>query len=235
MRRNLSRSTGPSHEPTAGTTAGPTAPPAAPVPSATRAGSSPWRDPRLWVGVLLVAASVVGGARLLASVDDSVQVWAVGADLGAGDRVTTADLVPERVRFADGSALERYFTVDDELPADLALTRGVAAGELLPRAAVGSADEAGTVSVPLAVDAELVPPAVAGGSVVDVFLTGSRRTPDGPVLDDVVVVDAPSLAEGFGTSGRRQLVVAVPEAEAEPFFARLAAVENPVTTVVQVS
>lgn len=214
-------------------------PPPTPAP-ATRAGSPAWRDPRLWVGVLLVAASVVGGARLLASVDDSVEVWAVGDDLGAGDRITGGDLVLQRVRFVDGTTADRYFTVDDELPADLALTRGVAAGELLPRAAVGSVDDTGTVSVPLAVDGELVPPAVTDGSVVDVFLIGSpagrpATASGGPVLDDVVVVDAPSLAEGFGTSGRRQLVVAVPEDEAERFFARLGAVENVVTTIVQVS
>ena len=35
-----------------------------------------WRDPRLWIGVVLVAASVVAGARLLAAADDTVQVWA---------------------------------------------------------------------------------------------------------------------------------------------------------------
>ena len=40
----------------------------------------------------------------------------------------------QRVRFADTGALGGYFTVDDELPADLELTRSVGAGELLPRA-----------------------------------------------------------------------------------------------------
>lgn len=137
------------------------------------------------------------------------------------------------MRFAGGEAGERYFGVDDELPADLALVRPVGAGELLPRAAVGSAADTGTVSVPLAVD--LVPPGVGEGSVVDVYLTGSAGTPDGPVLDDVTVVDAPALDEGFGATGKRQLVVAVPEEDAEAFFSRLAKVESPVTTVTQVS
>ncbi|MDN4172445.1 hypothetical protein QWY28_05785 [Nocardioides sp. SOB77] len=202
-------------------------------PSAARAGRPGWRDPRLWIGVLIVAASVVGGARLLDAADDTVAVWAVTADLGAGDRVTADELVAQRVRFADGGAGDRYFRVEEELPADLALVRGVGAGELLPRAAVGTVDETGAVSVPLAVD--LVPPAVADGSVVDVYLTGSAGTPDGPVLDDVVVVDAPRLDEGFGATGQRQLVVAVAEDAAEQFFARLARVENPLTTVTQVS
>ncbi|GGO71284.1 hypothetical protein [Nocardioides deserti] len=201
-------------------------------PPATRTGTPGWRDPRLWIGVLVVAASVVIGARVVDGADDTVQVWAVVSDLGAGDRVGEEDLVARRVRFAD-EGLDRYFTVDDALPPDLALVRGVGADELLPRAAVGSADDAGTVSVPLAVD--LVPPAVAEGSVVDVYLTGSAGTPDGPVLDDVVVVDVPALDDGFGATGERQLVVAVDEDDAEDFFARLSRVENPVTTVTQVS
>ena len=45
-----------------------------------------WRDPRLWIGVVLVAGSVVAGARLLAAADDTVQVWAAATDLGAGAR-----------------------------------------------------------------------------------------------------------------------------------------------------
>ena len=98
-----------------------------------------WRDPRLWVGVVLVAGSVVAGSRLLAAADDTVQVWAASSDLGAGARLTEEDLVAARVRFADESTLAGYFTVDDELPADLELVHGVRAGELLPRAAVGSA------------------------------------------------------------------------------------------------
>ena len=48
-----------------------------------------------------VAASVVAGARVLATADDTVQVWAAASDMGAGDRLTEADLVASRVRFAD--------------------------------------------------------------------------------------------------------------------------------------
>ena len=77
------------------TTAGPD------VPPALRGHRSGWRDPRLWIGVVLVAASVVVGARVLAAADDTVQVWAAAADLGAGQRVDADDLVAQRVRFAD--------------------------------------------------------------------------------------------------------------------------------------
>ncbi len=201
-----------------------------------------WRDPRLWIGVVLVAGSVVAGARLLAAADDTVRVWAAASDLGAGDRLTEDDLVPARVRFADDGTLAGYFTVDDELPADLQLLHGLAAGDLVPRAAVGSAAETGLVEVPIAVDPEQVPPSVEAGAVVDVYVVaapdpdGDPESPppsDGPALTGVAVVDAPPLAESFGTSGRRQLVLAVAEADAAPFFALLGRYDTAVLTVVR--
>ncbi len=163
------------------------------VPAAARVTRPGWRDPRLWVGVLIVAISVVAGARLLASADDSVGVWAVGRDMGAGDTVTSADLVVRQVRFAEAGDLDHYFDADAAVPADLQLLRGVGAGELLPRAAVGPPGDEGLLQLPVAVDAEQVPPTVAAGSVVDVYvlpsgggrcasrcapvLTGSRWSP----------------------------------------------------------
>jgi hypothetical protein len=206
---------------------------AAPVPPASRATRSGWRDPRLWVGVLIVAVSVVAGARLLASADDTVAVWAVRADAGPGARLDAADLEPTRVRFGDEADLAGYYTTDAELPADLVLLRAVGAGELLPRAALGSAENAAdTVELPVAVDAEQVPPAVRAGSVVSVYLVGSRE--GGPLLEDATVVDAPSLESTFGaTTGRRQLVLAVPAEDAADFLEALGRVEQPVLTVVR--
>lgn len=203
------------------------------MPQAVRATRSGWRDPRLWIGVLIVAVSVVAGARLLAAADDTVVVWSVAEDAGPGARLDAADLEPRRVRFADEADLSAYYTVDDELPADLVLVRGVGAGELLPRGAIGAADSgADVVELPVAVDTEQVPPSVAAGSVVSVYLVGSRA--DGPLLEDVTVVDAPSLESTFGsTTGRRQLVLAVPDDLATSFLDELGRVQQPLLTVVR--
>jgi hypothetical protein len=214
------------------------------VPPALRGHRPAWRDPRLWIGIVLVAASVVVGARVLASADDTVQVWAAASDLGAGQRVQADDLVAQRVRFADADALAGYFTVDDQLPADLELTRSVGHGELLPKASVGTPDETGLVEVPIAVEPELVPPSVEPGDVVDVYVvapisadTQGDQTreppPEGPALTEATVVDAPELASSFGTSGKRQLVLAVPQDAAPAFFTLLARYDAPSLTVVR--
>jgi len=213
--------------------------PAAPPP-ATRATTPGWRDPRLWVGVAIVAVSVIAGARLLAAADDTVAVWAVASDMGSGDQLTEGDLVTRRVRFSDDRDLDRYFLADDGLPGDLALTRRIGAGELLPRGAVGAGGDSDTLQVRIAVDNEQVPSAVDAGSVVHVYLVaatadGRSRAPTGePALEAVTVVDAPPAGENFAATGNRTIDVVVSEAQAQDYFARRAALDDPVVTVVKV-
>lgn len=211
-------------------------------PSAVRATTPGWRDPRLWIGVAIVAASVIAGARIVGAADDSVAVWGVTGDLGAGDTVTADDLVAHRVRFVDPRHLRSYFTADEALPADVRLTRSVGAGELLPRAAVGPAEAAGTLQLPVAVDPALVPPSVRSGAVVDVHLTGTApgggaavpdRARGRAVLTGVTVVEAPPLDEGFAVSGRRQLVLAVDEQDATRYFRLVGGLDAPLLTVVR--
>ena len=186
-----------------------------------------------------MTVSVVGGARLLAAADDTVSVWAVSGDAGPGAQLTADDLVAHRVRFADAGDLAGYYTVADELPAELRLVRGVAAGELLPRAAVGSAADVGdTVELPVAVEVDQVPPSVRAGSVVDVYLlapgASARSRDPGPVLAEATVVDAPGPETGLGAvTGRRQLVLAVPEEAAADYLAALGRVDDPLLTVVR--
>jgi hypothetical protein len=192
----------------------------------------------MWVGVAIVAVSVVAGARLLAAADDTVTVWAVEADMGPGDQVTVDDLVTRRVRFADDGDLDHYFRADDDLPADLELTRGVGEGELLPRAAVGSAGESGLLQVRIAVDNEQVPSAVDAGSVVHVYLASATADDHGPTgepaLEGVTVVDAPPVEDNFAATGNRTIDVVVSDAQARDYFARRAELDDPVVTVVKV-
>lgn len=212
--------------------------------AASRPRGPGWRDPRLWIGVVLVAASVVGGARLLAAADDTVAVWAASGRHGAGDRLERDDLTTVQVRFADDATQADYYTATDTLPAELVLSRGVEPGELLPRASIGAADDVDVVEVPIAVDPELVPGSVSTGAVVDVYLVAAAGTAaqgtgaaagaaTAPALSGVTVLEAPALGDGFGTTGKRQLVLAVPSADASGFFALLGASQSPVLTVVR--
>lgn len=190
-----------------------------------------------------MAASVLIGARVLASADDTVAVWVVAADAAAGEALSDGDLMTQRVRFADDTALARYYAADDTLPAELRLRRALGAGELLPRAAVGAVEAQDTAEVSLAVAPLLVPPAVGAGSVVDVYLfeRGAAAERPGrqdlvaavPALSQVSVVEAPTPDETFAASGDRQLVLAVGSEDVGDFYGRFQALGDPVVTIVR--
>ena len=210
------------------------------VPAARRSSPPGWRDPRLWVGVAIVAASIVAGALLLGTSDETVPVWAAADTLGAGHVLTADDLAVRRVRFDGTDAMSLYFRADRQLPADLLLRREVAEGELLPRAAVTSTEKRELRQVPVSVAPDQVPTAVGVGDVVDVYLRPATHIGcqeasvcDGlPVLNGVTVVDVPPAEEAFGPDGSRMLVLAMPPRQAQRFFRLLAATDDAPLTVV---
>lgn len=214
------------------------------VPTATRAQPPGWRDPRLWIGVALVAVSIIAGARILGSADDSVTVWSAARDMAPGDTLREDDLVSTSVRFGDANDLTHYLQTSEPLPDDLVLTRGLGIGELVPTTALGGGEEADTVIVSLAFPRELIPTNIDTGSVIELLVIpeddagqgsdqGSDQGPDGStttpttVLTDVVVIDAPSVADSFGSvSSGRQLVLGIPETDSEALAGILAASED---------
>lgn len=200
------------------------------VPAASRASSPGWRDPRLWVGLVLVTGSVVAGARILSGADDMTAVWSASSDLVAGQTLTAEDLRATRVRFAEDADQQRYLPVDAELPDTLTLTHPLAAGELVPAAALGEEADDDTVAVSIAVAAEHVPTELARGSHVDVWVidgqsAGVRRSRAAAelVLADVVILDAPLVSDSFASATSRQLVLAVPQGDEESLGTVLAA------------
>ncbi|GGF56623.1 hypothetical protein GCM10011519_33150 [Marmoricola endophyticus] len=196
---------------------------AAVAPTASRPRRQGWRDPRLLVGVLIVAVSVLLGVRVLASADDTVAVWAATKDLPSGTEVGRGDLVSRQLRFTRSEDADRYLSADEALPSDRVLGRAVGSGELLPRAALDdSSDE--LVEVPLAVEVDAVPATVREGSVVDVWVTpdaasaagaGGRLTEAERILDDVTVVRAARVEDTLAPSGTRQIIVGVTQSQAD--------------------
>jgi hypothetical protein len=186
------------------------------VPRATRSRRPGWRNSRLLLGLLLVAGSVVLGARLLAAADDTVDVWAVRRDLPAGAAVNADDLERRRVRFTESATADAYLGADAEIPATATLSRPVSAGELLPRVALATTSGPDLVEIPISVLSDDLPQTVRQGSVVDVWVApkvssvGTARVKAVRVLTDVVVVAVPRTAEGFAPQATRQVIVGVP-------------------------
>jgi hypothetical protein len=170
--------------------------------------------------VVLLCGSVLLGARVLSSADDTVAVWGARTSLVKGQELTSADVVPVQVRFAEDAPADRYVAAADELPDGVFLTRDVGAGELVARAALGTSTEEALVEVPLSVEAAAIPSSVSVGSRVDVWVapaSGSRSGGGRPaeavrVLADVAVVADGSrgVPEGLGGSAALPVVVGVP-------------------------
>jgi hypothetical protein len=198
------------------------------APTAARAGRPGWRDPRLWIGVALVAASVLVGARLLGGADNTIEVWAASADLSVGQEVTEQDLTARRVRFDEDADADHYLLVGDALPDEATLARAVGSGELLPAAALGRADE-GLLEVPIWAPYDAVPGNLTAGSTVDIYVTPTADDKEAGarlVLDDVVVIAAPRSSESFGPSGNRQVLIGVSDDDQSGVGLALAAAKD---------
>lgn len=162
----------------------------------------------------MVAVSVVLGAQIVGSADDSVEVWTVGVDAARGTPVEELGLVASRVRFTADADAARYLMVADGAPEGRHLVRAVGAGELLPGAAVGEAPE-DVVVISVEVPTAQLPPGVRAGSVVDLWTaprnSGESRSPR-ELLRGVTVVSASSPGQELSVaSDDRQVVLQVPD------------------------
>lgn len=175
-----------------------------PTPRAARLARPRWLDVRLVVGVLIVLGSVVFGARLVATVDDTYEVWAVRGDLGARTTLTQDDLAPVAVSLGDGA--QRYLSASTS-PVGRVLGRSLTRGELIPMAALLDPKTADLRKVVIEVD-RVSTTGLGRGRIVDVYAVpsadpGSDTAPPPRLVVGAVTVAAVSgEAGGLAASGR---------------------------------
>jgi SAF domain len=188
--------------------------------TARRLARPRWTDTRLLLGVLLVLGSVVVGSRVVASAQQTRPVWAAVRALPAGTVVRADDLVAADVRLDASGRL--YWPVSGRSPVGLVVGRAVAAGELVPAAALADPEDepAGhLVSVP--VEVLHYPAGLGRGDLVDVYVspadgaaaaagaggaTGPRGDPQ-RVLARATVVEGDGDGARLGGSGTSAAVV----------------------------
>lgn len=191
------------------------APPVDPLPAspaARRSGTPRWLDLRLLLGLALVAAAVVGGARIVSAADKTVKVWAVTADLAAGTTLTESDLTTVDVRLDEHATSYLAASAD---PVGKTLSRDVGKGDLLPAKAITGVED--IVSLALSVPAAHVPVTVARGDRVTLYATGENpgsgeQSASALVVAAVTVADVSERSQGalsVGT-GELQVVIKVP-------------------------
>lgn len=138
-------------------------------------------DPRLLIGIVLVAASAVGTWGLVTSLDDGRDAAVARVTLTPGVVVSADEVRSESVRL--GVTDEHYLSPEDLADGGLVTTRTIGAGELIPRSAV--ADEASTDLATVVVQSRGALPSTTGpGSIVDVWTArpAERDTFEPPVV-----------------------------------------------------
>lgn len=147
-----------------------------------------WFDPRFAIGLVLVAASVAGSVALVAVNDSSIRVFAVQETATPGQVLGPTDLVAVNVRMTGAESL--YLTPAVLPEEGVMVTRTIAAGELVPRAAVGRSTSLDTTSVVLQLTSAL-PQSVEAGAVLDVW--SARRVGSGEFEPPAVIVPAATV------------------------------------------
>ncbi len=159
------------------------------------------------LGVVLVIASVLIGAKLIANARHTIKEVAVTRSLAAGTTLRADDVALVDVQLP-GSGDGAY--VGDESDAvGMVLSRPLGKGELVPAAALGVPRPRTTVSVPFAADAA---PRLARGQRIVVWLS-TVSCPSLVLLPDVTVQDVRTGGDGtFSSAGAGQDVVLSVEA-----------------------
>lgn len=184
---------------------------APPSPPANRHRLPSWLDLRLVLGVLLVLVSVLVGARVVASANSSVRVWALKHDLAAGTELNAGDLRSVRVRLFDNA--EQYIAASKS-PVGQTISRDLGAGELLPRNVLVPEPCGSLVSIP--VSPQHLPDRVVKGQRIDVFATpkGSQANRTDHVLRGVTVQSATRPKGGLIAAGAQwAITVRVPSSQ----------------------
>ncbi len=182
-----------------------------PAPTATRLRRPGWRDPRLLVGIALVALSVALGSWVVTTAQRTVPVYVARDVVVPGAVLTSSALVVADVRLGD--RVDGYLRADEPLPQDAVLLRTVGAGEIVPVAAVGSAADLDVRPIPVALSGP-APSGLVAGSRVDLWWTPAGEDAQAPapsMLAEGLTVAELSAADGaFGGGGARTVHVLVP-------------------------
>lgn len=150
-------------------------------PPAIRLRRPGWRDPRLLLGVLLVALSVALASWSLAAAARTEPVYVTAQPLVPGEPVVAEGLAVREVRL--GEAAGRYLSADAPLPSGLLAVRAVGEGEMVPLSAVSTGEVLDLRPVPIR-PAAVLPSGVVEGSLVDLWFVPEAQEAAVGAADD---------------------------------------------------
>lgn len=185
-------------------------------PIAARLKRPGWMDPRLLVGLMLIAISVWGTTSLVSRADRTEPFLVARETLTPGTPLSEKNVVISHVRIGDG-----YISAEHP-PWGSVVTRTIAPGELIPSSAVEDSEDFD--SRPVAVSSALpLAEGIEPGAVVDVWLVREGLAGSESVLvASELVIDQVDRDSGAFSAGTETAYVLVPADEVGDFLASLA-------------
>lgn len=180
-----------------------------------------WRDPRLLVGVLLMAVAVVGVASALRAADRTEPHYVAARTLVPGTVIEEGDLDVVHVRVAEGT----YVRADEGSHMGDVVTRTLYDGELVPRVALSDETAYDGRVIGVVAHAPLAP-GVGAGAAVDLWMAqpaGDEQMRAALVAEDVVVADLEDDGGALSVSGGQTVYLAVPQDQVQAVLDALSA------------
>ena len=165
-----------------------------------------WRDPRLLIGLVLIAVAVAAVVGIVQQSDTTEPFYAAAHDLAPGTVIGDGDLVVVHVRVSSGEYVPQADAV-----AGRVLGRTVGEGELVPASALIDRDAYSARSIAVQTSMPLAD-GVGVGSSVDLWVTVSDDS--GPhsslVGSGLAVTDVREAKSTLAGGGGQTVYVAVP-------------------------
>jgi hypothetical protein len=176
-------------------------------PKASRQARPRWLDPKLFLGILLVLASMAFGARIIANADKSTEVWVAKEDIPENTVVDPAKMLARtKIRFTSDEDAKLYLSARNPFPKGVRSVRTVAKGELVPARALTKQPDDLLIDLPVPINGDGIPFDAAKGDRVDVWAVPAETKGDEvkaeavKVLSDVQLMSLPKSG-GLGGSG----------------------------------
>ena len=195
------------------------------TPIAGRLRRPGWRDPRLLVGILLIAIAVTSVSAVMRSADKTTPYYAAKDTLTPGTVLSRDDVVVVKAKVSGGGyvAADDGAGSDDAVPWGKVVTRVLGEGELVPASALAEQQnfDGRTIAVRTALP---LADGIDTGSIVDVYVTvdndGTASTSQ--VAAGLVVESVEDDKGSFSSTSTETVYVVVPSAGLEEFLDALA-------------
>lgn len=195
-----------------------------PLTDAPRLKRARWKEPRLLLGLFLVAVSIVGIVFLVNAMDERTGVYVATADITLGEPLSENNVQIMQVQL--GESLQHYLRADPNALDELRANTFIGAGQLIAHDFITDSDLGSRrpINIDLPVD---LSPAITPGSRVDVWIAereSGTATYGTPALLATLVEVSARTERAAGLVGQRgvNLELLVEPGYLEPLLQALA-------------